>query len=177
MGQTLKSWFLQVFSRKISPSRIIMVGLDNSGKTTILYNINGESRPTIPTLGFNVETLKINNITLTIWDLGGQENVRRLWKHYYLASKAVIFVVDSTDKERMEETSKELHYVLKDDELKNCVVLIYANKNDLEDSIEVDELTKILELHSLKQKWKIQSSCGLTGEGIKEGLKWMSEQL
>eukprot|EP01080_Neovahlkampfia_damariscottae_P002086 gene2086-1958_t len=177
MGQTLKSWFLQVFSIKVSPSRIIMVGLDNAGKTTILYNINGESRPTIPTLGFNVETLKINNITLTIWDLGGQESVRRLWKHYYLATKAVIFVVDSTDQERMEETAKELHYVLESSELKNATVLIFANKNDVKDSLGVDEISKLLELESIKQKWKIQSSCGLTGDGIKEGLKWMSNQL
>jgi signal recognition particle receptor subunit beta len=77
----------------------------------------------------------------------------------------------------MEEAAKELHHVLDDDLLKSVVVLIFSNKSDLKNSLTLEELTKTLELDKIKQKWKVQSCCALTGEGIKGGLKWLSNNL
>uniref|UniRef100_A0AAR2IPK8 Uncharacterized protein n=1 Tax=Pygocentrus nattereri TaxID=42514 RepID=A0AAR2IPK8_PYGNA len=90
--------------------RILMVGLDAAGKTTILYKLKlGEVVTTIPTLGFNVETVEYKNISFTVWDVGGQDVIRRLWRHYYQNTSGLIFVVDSNDSERIEEASAELH--------------------------------------------------------------------
>lgn len=76
--------------------RILMVGLDGAGKTTILYKLKiGEVISTIPTIGFNVETVEYKNICFTVWDIGGQKKIRNLWNHYYPNTSAVIFVVDS----------------------------------------------------------------------------------
>merc|ERR1739842_98870 len=82
--------------------RILMVGLDAAGKTTILYKLKlGEVITTIPTIGFNVETVEYKNIEFTVWDIGGQHLIRPLWRHYYQGTEAVIFVVDSNDRERI----------------------------------------------------------------------------
>merc|ERR1719238_1236548 len=77
--------------------RIVMVGLDAAGKTTVLYNLKlGEVLTTVPTVGFNVETVEYKNISFTVWDIGGQDKIRKLWRHYYLGTHGVIFVVDRT---------------------------------------------------------------------------------
>ena len=80
--------------------RILMVGLDAAGKTTILYKLKlGEAVTTIPTIGFNVETVEYKNISFTVWDVGGQDKIRPLWRHYYQNTQGLIFVVDSNDRE------------------------------------------------------------------------------
>merc|ERR1719197_2217196 len=82
--------------------RILMMGLDAAGKTTITYKLQlGEVVHTIPTIGFNVETVTYKNVNMTIWDVGGQTKIRPLWRHYYQNIDGIIFVVDSNDKERM----------------------------------------------------------------------------
>merc|ERR1719422_2929501 len=87
--------------------RILMVGLDAAGKTTVLYRLKlGEAVTTIPTIGFNVETLEYKNILFTVWDLGGQTRTRQIWHHYYQQTDALIFVVDSSDRDRIEEASE-----------------------------------------------------------------------
>ena len=109
-----------------------MVGLDAAGKTTILYKLKiGEVVTTIPTIGFNVETIEYKNITFTMWDVGGQYKIRLLWRHYYQNTQGIIFVVDWNDKERIEESREELHWMLSDDELKDAWLLVLANKQDL----------------------------------------------
>jgi len=93
----------------VKEMRLIMLGLDGAGKTTILYKIKiGEVVNTIPTIGFNVENVEYKNINLNVWDLGGQSKIRLLWRHYYTNVHAIIFVVDSTDKERIGENRDEL---------------------------------------------------------------------
>ena len=78
------------------PARIVLVGLDNAGKTTILYKLKlGEVVTTIPTIGFNVESVVYKNISMTVWDVGGQTKIRPLWQHYYENTDAVIYAVDS----------------------------------------------------------------------------------
>merc|ERR1712017_67734 len=109
--------------------RIVMVGLDNAGKTTILYQVKmGEVVQTTPTIGFNVETVKRKNLKLSVWDVGGQDQIRGLWRHYFLNTRAVIFVVDSNDTNRLREAREELWKVLESPELANAVVLVFANK-------------------------------------------------
>merc|ERR1719229_1168052 len=93
--------------------RILMVGLDAAGKTTVLYKLKlGGVVTTIPTIGFNVETVDYKNISFTVWDVGGQDRIRPLWRHYYMGTNAIIFVVDSNDRERMEEAREELWKML-----------------------------------------------------------------
>nr|XP_040058985.1 ADP-ribosylation factor 1-like isoform X2 [Gasterosteus aculeatus aculeatus] len=101
-----------IFSRFISktPVRILMVGLDAAGKTTLLYRLKlAEVVTTIPTIGFNVETVEYKNISFTVWDVGGQTIIRPLWRHYFTNTQGLIFVVDSSDPERIKEAADELH--------------------------------------------------------------------
>ncbi|GBE59229.1 ADP-ribosylation factor [Babesia ovata] len=125
-----------------------MVGLDASGKTTILYKLKlGEVVTTIPTIGFNVETVEYKNISFTVWDVGGQDKIRPLWKHYYTNTQAVIFVVDSNDRARIKDAREELHKMMNEDELREAFLLIYANKQDLPNAIPATELSNELGLN------------------------------
>ena len=126
-----------------------MVGLDAAGKTTILYKLKlGEVVTTIPTIGFNVETVEYKNISFTVWDVGGQDKIRPLWRHYYQNTQGLIFVVDSNDRERVEAAKDELHRMLSEDELSESVVLVFANKQDLPNAFSAAELTDRLGLQS-----------------------------
>ena len=112
--------------------RILMVGLDAAGKTTILYKLKlGEVVTTIPTIGFNVETVEYKNISFTVWDVGGQDKIRLLWRHYYQNTQGLIFVVDSNDRDRVDDAREELHKMLSEEELREAVLLVFANKQDL----------------------------------------------
>ena len=125
-----------------------MVGLDAAGKTTILYKLKygqrllirgrclpfgrlGEIVTTIPTIGFNVETVEYKNISFTVWDVGGQDKIRPLWRHYFQNTQGIIFVVDSNDRDRIVEAREELQRMLNEDELRDALLLIFANKQDL----------------------------------------------
>lgn len=156
-----------------------MVGLDAAGKTTILYKLKlGEIVTTIPTIGFNVETVEYKNISFTVWDVGGQDKIRPLWRHYFQNTQGLIFVVDSNDRERVAESSEELTKMLSEDELKDAVLLVFANKQDLPNALNVGELTEKLGLSSLRNKtWHIQSTCATQGTGLYEGLDWLSQEL
>ena len=123
--------FASVFKRLLSKKevRILMLGLDGAGKTTILYKLKlGDNVTTIPTIGFNVETLEYKNINFTVWDVGGQDKIRRLWRHYYMNTHALIFVVDCNDRDRVDEARQELTQMLHDEEMKDAVLLVFANK-------------------------------------------------
>ena len=158
--------------------RMLMVGLDAAGKTTILYQLKmGENVKTIPTIGFNVETLDYKGLNFTVWDVGGQDKIRVLWRHYYQNTDGLIFVVDSNDRERIDEAAEELKKMLGEEELKDCVVLVMANKQDLIGAISPNEVTRKLGLESLKRTWLVQGTSATTGQGLKEGLDWMASQL
>merc|ERR1712157_587618 len=119
MGGIIKSrMFESLFGSK--EVRILILGLDNAGKTTILYRLQNESDEavqTIPTIGFNVETLQYKNIKFQVWDLGGQTSIRPYWRCYYANTDAVIYVVDSQDVDRMTTTKEELMSMLSEEEL------------------------------------------------------------
>ncbi len=127
--------------------RILMVGLDAAGKTTILYKFKlGEVVTTIPTIGFNVETVEYKNISFTVWDVGGQDKIRLLWRHYYQNTQGLIFVVDSNDRDRIDDAREELHKMLAEEELRDSVVLVFANKQDLPGAMTAPEVTDKLGL-------------------------------
>nr|ABV22434.1 ADP-ribosylation factor 1 [Oxyrrhis marina] len=177
MGLAFSRLFSRLFSKQ--EMRILMVGLDAAGKTTILYKLKlGEVVTTIPTIGFNVETVEYKNISFTVWDVGGQDKIRALWRHYYQNTQGLIFVVDSNDRERVDDAREELHKILSEDEMKDAVLLVFANKQDLPQAMPAAEVTEKLKLTSMSNRqWYIQSTCATTGDGLYEGLDWLSRTL
>ncbi|KAF4667164.1 Arf GTPase arf1, partial [Perkinsus chesapeaki] len=118
------------------------------------------------------------NISFTVWDVGGQDKIRPLWRHYYQNTQGIIFVVDSNDRDRIEDAKEELHRMLNEEELRDACVLVFANKQDLPNAMTAAEVTEKLGLHSLRHRnWFIQSACATTGDGLYEGLDWLSKTL
>uniref|UniRef100_A0A6G3MIW8 ADP-ribosylation factor (Trinotate prediction) n=1 Tax=Henneguya salminicola TaxID=69463 RepID=A0A6G3MIW8_HENSL len=174
MGNYFESIFSRLFSLK-KEIRILMVGLDSAGKTTILYKLKlGESVTTIPTVGFNVETLEYKNLRLTVWDVGGQDKIRPLWRHYFENSTGLIYVVDSADRDRIEEARDEFHRVLEDSYMKDALVLVFANKQDLPNALKSSEFAESFKMNNIKQKkWKVQPTSAVNGDGLYDGLDWL----
>ncbi|XP_059385885.1 ADP-ribosylation factor 4-like isoform X1 [Carassius carassius] len=175
------NYFSQIFSRLFAKKqvRLLMVGLDAAWKTTVLYKLKlGEVVTTIPTIGFNVETVEYENISFTVWDVGGQTKIRGLWKYQYTEVRGLIFVVDSCDRDRIETAAEELKAMLAEDEMRDAVLLVLANKQDLPKAMAVPELTDRLGLHTLRgRQWFVQATCAVQGSGLYEGLDWLSDQL
>ncbi|TKC35613.1 hypothetical protein EI555_006279 [Monodon monoceros] len=127
---------------------ILMVDLDAAGKTTILYKLKlGEIVTTIPTIGFNMETVEYKTISFTVWDVSGQDKIRPLWRHYF------------------QNTQEELMRMLAEDELRDAVPLVFANKQDLPNAMNAAEIADKLGLHSLcHRNWYIQATCATSGD-------------
>eukprot|EP01084_Bolivina_argentea_P050008 91954_1 len=215
----------------IRETRTLMIGLDNAGKTTILYKLKmGEIVNTVPTTGFNVETVEseIGNDckSFTLWDVGGAQKIKNLWRHYYQNTQFIIFVVDSTDSQRLgyynlmnkndqkwsmrllvdgyirecvngnidkveiainticldycndclieTRAVEDLHTMLREDELRDAILLVYANKQDLSGALSIDEITDRLGLNTMENRpWHIVKCSAYTGEGLQEGIDWM----
>jgi len=174
MGNIVSSYYSQLMSFFDKRANILMLGLDSAGKTTILYKLKLDTLvTTIPTIGFNVESVKFKSLNMTIWDVGGQEKIRPLWRHYYQNIDAVIFVIDSNDGGRFDEVSKELHSLMAEDELREATVLILCNKQDLPHAESVQTINEKLGLIKIKQKWYVQPTTALYNEGIMDGLDWL----
>jgi len=182
------NFFTQMFDKIVGKKemRIVMIGLDAAGKTTILYKLKlGEVVSSIPTIGFNVETVEYKNISFTVWDVGGQDKIRPLWRHYYQNTQGIIFVVDSNDRDRIDDSKdyehsakEELNRMLSEDELRDAVLLVFANKQDLPNAMKVQEVTERLGLNKLRNRqWYIQGASAPTGDGLYEGLDWLSNTL
>lgn len=159
--------------------RILMVGLDAAGKTTILYNLKlGKVVDTIPTVGFNVEMVEYKNISFTVWDMGGQNNLRYLYRHYLQGTGGLIYVVDSSDRERLGEAAEALASFVSQEELREVPLLVLANKQDLPGAVAPAEIAQTLGLPDMWQRqWFVQSACGISGEGLHEGLDWLSSMV
>lgn len=170
---------LQQMRRSSNECRILLLGLDNAGKTTILRNLCSEDPTTTqPTRGFNVKTVQADSFKFNVWDIGGQESIRKYWDNYYENTDAIVWVVDSTDEARLDETSTELTRLLADEKLKNVPVLIFANKQDLATALQADEITKHLELHNIRDRqWQIQGCSAMNGQGLDDGLKWLIQSM
>ncbi|CAK9318685.1 unnamed protein product [Citrullus colocynthis] len=177
MGAFISRFWFMLFPAK--EYKIVVVGLDNAGKTTTLYKLHlGEVVTTHPTVGSNVEELVYKNIRFEVWDLGGQERLRTSWATYYRGTHAVIAVIDSTDRARITIMKDELFRLLGHEDLQQSVVLIFANKQDLKDAMTPLEITDALSLHSIKNHdWHIQACSALTGDGLYDGLGWIAQQV
>ena len=104
-----------------------------------------------------METVEYKNISFTVWDVGGQDKIRPLWRHYFQNTEGLIFVVDSNDRERIAEARDELNRMLAEDELRDAVLLVFANKQDLPHAMNPAEITDKLGLHNMRNRnWYIQ---------------------
>jgi ADP-ribosylation factor-like protein 2 len=165
--------------RKARETRLLMLGLDNSGKTTILKRVVGEDvNEVAPTLGFNIKTVVHRGFTCHVWDIGGQKSLRPYWRNYFERTDAMIWVVDSTDTLRMEDCRAELHDLLKEERLQSASLLIFANKQDVSGAMTPQEIREQLRLDSIKtHTWHIQPCSALTGQNVLEGLDWVVSEI
>ncbi|RYP69186.1 hypothetical protein DL769_005354 [Monosporascus sp. CRB-8-3] len=173
MGQSV-SWLSGLLWAK-KEIRILILGLDNAGKTTLLYRLKiGEVVTTIPTIGFNVESVTYKNLNFNVWDLGGQTSIRPYWRCYYANTAAVIFVVDSTDIERLQTAAEELAAMLNEEELKDAALLVFANKQDQPGAKGAGEISEALRLGELRDRnWSIVACSAVDGSGVNEGMDWL----
>lgn len=155
----------------------MMLGLDGAGKTTILYRLTASSAETIPTVGFNVESVGCGSLSLLVWDFGGRDGLRPLWRQYLHNAIAVIFVVDSGDRLRRAEARRELEGILSYEGLPRATpILVYANKQDLQGAMPSAEVADALGLSSdlvARRRWHVQAASGTSGQGLQEGLEWL----
>lgn len=159
--------------------RILILGLDGAGKTTILYRLQvGEVVTTIPTIGFNVEQVTYKNLKFQVWDLGGQTSIRPYWRCYFSNTDAIIYVVDSIDRDRIGISKEELVSMLKEDELKKSILVVLANKQDIDGAMSVAEVHQALGLDALKSRtFQIFKTSAIKGEGLDEAMEWLSNAL
>lgn len=160
-----------------SNTHIVMLGLDCSGKTTVLYRLKfGQYINTVPTIGFNCEKIRVQTrskaVNFLIWDIGGQDKLRPLWRSYTRCTDGIVFVVDSVDEERLEEAKMELLKTALLPENKNVPILVLANKQDLPGAKEAKEIASFLGLNDLSPShlWHVQPTCAVIGDGLEEGL-------
>lgn len=155
--------------------RVLVVGLDNAGKTTIVKRINGEAIDEIsPTLGFNIKTMTFGKYSLNVWDVGGQKTLRSYWKNYYESTDAIVWVVDSVDARRMEDCAAELEALLGEEKLAGASVLIFANKRDIAGAMDLGAMSSRLGLGKLMNRhWKIVGCSAVTGDGLLDGFDWL----
>ncbi|XP_029014054.1 ADP-ribosylation factor-like protein 4D [Betta splendens] len=166
---------------------VVVIGLDSAGKTALLYRLKlWEFVETIPTKGFNMERIKVNmgsskssNTTFQVWDVGGQEKLRPLWKSYTRRTDGLVFVVDAAETERMEEAKVELHRISRSAENQGVPLLVLANKQDLDGAASVSEVEKALALHELSSSTlrHTQGCSALDGRGLQPGLEKLYEMI
>lgn len=175
MGVFVSIWD-KLFGEEDKNFKILILGLDRAGKTTILEKIQGkmDGEP-VPTIGYNHQKVRMRNVSLDAWDLSGQERMRKIWKHYFVDTGGIIFVVDWTDFDRIEIAKDELNYLLAEPELMNIPILILANKQDIPEAMGVSQLRKNLGVveEEHKRRIKIQESSAIQDEGLDAGFEWL----
>jgi ADP-ribosylation factor-like protein 2 len=159
--------------------RVLVLGLDNAGKTTIVKKFNGEDTSTIsPTLGFNIKTLSHRGYKLNVWDVGGQKTIRSYWRNYFEQTDALVWVVDSADRRRMLDVYEELQAVLGEERLAGASLLVFANKQDLAGALSREEIAAALDLPKIKTRhWSIVACSAMSGDGLLEGMDWLVQDV
>ncbi|CAH0033394.1 unnamed protein product [Clonostachys rhizophaga] len=163
--------------------RILMLGLDNAGKTTIVKKIMGEDVNTVsPTLGFIIKTIDYDGRARghrangCLGDVGGQKTLRSYWRNYFEKTDALIWVVDSTDRLRIDDCRVELQGLLQEERLAGASLLVFANKTDVEGCMDEQEILSALELENVRtHHWHVLQCSAMTGRNLKEGLAWVVE--
>lgn len=164
---------------KAKEAQILLLGLDSAGKSTLLYKLKlAKDIVTIPTVGFNVEMLELEkSLSLTVWDVGGQDRMRSVWDYYCEHTDGLVYVVDSTDKRRLEDSRREFEHILKNEHLKNVPVVLLANKQDVPGALTAEDITRMFKVKKLccNRNWYVQPCCAITGDGLTEGLRKLAE--
>ncbi|KAJ6638846.1 ADP-ribosylation factor-like protein 2 [Pseudolycoriella hygida] len=178
----LKMGFLTVLKKirqKEKEMRILLLGLDNAGKTTILKRFNGEPIDTIsPTLGFNIKTLEHRGYTLNMWDVGGQKSLRSYWRNYFECTDGLVWVVDSADRMRMETCRDELKVLLEEERLAGATLLVLANKQDLPGALSAQEIKDALELDLITtHHWTVVGVSAVTGNKLLASVDWLLDDI
>lgn len=170
---------LKKVKQKEKEMRLLILGLDNAGKTTIVKKFNGEDTSTIsPTLGFNIKTLEYRGFKLNIWDIGGQKTIRSYWRNYFEQTDGLIWVVDSADRRRMLDCYQELQTLLQEERLAGASLLVFANKQDLQGALSPVEIREALELDNIQTRhWSIQGCSAFSGDGLVEGVDWIVKDI
>ncbi|KFQ34499.1 ADP-ribosylation factor-like 14, partial [Mesitornis unicolor] len=160
---------------KVKPGNIVMLGLDSAGKSTLLYKFKcNDVFLTTPTIGFNVDMIETaKDFTLTFWDVGGQQKMRQVWCNFLENADGLLYVVDSSDKRRLEESKKEFELILKNEFMKSVPVVVLANKQDLPGALNAEEITRRFKMkkYCSDRNWYVQPCCAITGEGLSEALQ------
>lgn len=163
---------------KLPEARILLLGLDNAGKSTLLYKLKHNACVrTVPTIGFNVEMIETKknrkNIALTVWDVGGQELMRQHWKSFHQDTSAIVFVVDSSDRLRLDEARREMETTLRSEQLHGRPLIVLANKQDVDDALTVTEIKDRFNLRKTcsGRDWFVQPCSASTGFGIEEAFR------
>ncbi|XP_033232810.1 ADP-ribosylation factor-like protein 3 isoform X1 [Drosophila pseudoobscura] len=192
--------------RKLRPNpekeaRILLLGLDNAGKTTILKQLASEDITTVrmkkkqkrfcfspkirseplqvtPTAGFNIKSVAADGFKLNVWDIGGQWKIRPYWKNYFANTDVLIYVIDCTDRARLPEAGSELFEMLMDNRLKQVPLLVFANKQDMPDAMTASEVAERMNLVQLQGRtWEIKACTAVNGTGLKEGMDWVCQNM
>ncbi|KAG8186669.1 hypothetical protein JTE90_014745 [Oedothorax gibbosus] len=187
MGQTAVKGVALLESLPPNQSlHVVMLGLDSAGKTTALYRLKFDQYlNTVPTIGFNCEKIKgttgkAKGTSFLIWDVGGQDKLRPLWRSYTRCTDGIVFVIDSVDDERLEEARMELVRMAKAPENLGVPVLVLANKQDLPGAKGPQEIDKFLNLGvelGPGHLWHVQPACAIIGDGLEEGLEMLYEMI
>lgn len=170
---------------KLNDVHVVMLGLDSAGKSTVLYRLKFDQYiDTLPTVGFNCEkvkgsTGKAKGVAFTIWDVGGQEKVRPLWRSYTRNTDGIVFVIDSVDLERMEEARVEILRTVRTSDVIGVPILVLANKQDLPSARSAEDIEKLLNLQEIASTnlYKVHGTCAVTGEGLDEGLEQLYQMI
>ncbi len=172
---------LKKVKQKEREVRLLILGLDNAGKTTILKAFNGEDIHTIsPTLGFNIKTLEHRGYMLNCWDVGGQQTIRSYWRNYFEQTDGLIWVVDSADRVRISDCRRELETLMDQEKLAGASLMIFANKQDLAGAMTAEEIAEALDLSSERystRHWSIVACSAVTGKGLVEGMDWVVDDV
>lgn len=161
--------------------RILILGLDNAGKTTVVRKYCDLPIDEIqPTLGFSIQTrnydMETSSFQLNLWDVGGQSSIRAYWRNYFEATDGILWVVDSTDVARLTVCAQELKQLLQQERLAGATLLVLANKQDVTGAKGRAEIAKALQLDDVQyhnRHWKIVGCSAVTGQGLAEGMDWL----
>lgn len=160
---------------RVKRASILMLGLDSAGKSTLLYKLRyKDAFLTMPTIGFNVDMIEAGkDFTLTFWDVGGQKKMRELWSNFLEDIDGLLYVVDSSDKRRLEESRREFELILKNESIEDVPVVVLANKQDLPGALNAEEITRRFKMkkYCSDRNWYVQPCCAITGEGLAEAFQ------
>ncbi|XP_019909030.2 ADP-ribosylation factor-like protein 3 isoform X2 [Esox lucius] len=136
--------------------QLLLLGLDNAGKTTLLKQLASEDvRHITPTQGFNIKSMQSQGFKLNVWDIGGQRKIRPYWRNYFENTDVLIYVIDCSDRKRFEETGQ-----------------------DVMTAAPASELAEGLKLHTIRDRvWQIQACSAVTAEGVQDGMTWVCKNI